>query len=199
MANDKCEILLPIHCRHEGVEVGGSLLYLFYRLPIYLQTNLESQRSQVYFAAWLVLLAGYIERILYWLCDCRKPSNFVRNHSRGFNTRLMTRHGQISPFFQKRGRGAVNMASHKSQTVRLFFANTFEDISNLTDAGKSWKNASLVNVAGSTLSLVDELGAGPQWRSLELRTIHQLVRWWGEYNEFAPFPPSIVTQPRLRR
>ena len=118
MANDKCEILLPIHCRHEGVEVGGSLLYLFYRLPIYLQTNLESQRSQVYFAAWLVLLAGYIERILYWLCDCRKPSNFVRNHSRGFNTRLMTRHGQISPFFQKRGRGAVNMASHKSQTVR---------------------------------------------------------------------------------
>ena len=63
MANDKCEILLPIHCRHEGVEVGGSLLYLFYRLPIYLQTNLESQRSQVYFAAWLVLLACYIERI----------------------------------------------------------------------------------------------------------------------------------------
>ena len=105
MANDKCEILLPIHCRHEGVEVGGSLLYLFYRLPIYLQTNLESQRSQVYFAAWLVLLAGYIERILYWLCDCLKPSNFVRNHSRGFNTRLMTRHGQISPFFQEKGEG----------------------------------------------------------------------------------------------
>ena len=41
--------------------------------------------------------------------------------------------------------------------------------------GKTWKNASLVNVAGSTLSLVDELGARPQWRSLELRTIHQLV------------------------
>ena len=29
------------------------------------------------------------------------------------------------------------------------------------------------------MSLVDELGARPQWRSLELRTIHQLVRWWG--------------------
>ena len=58
---------------------------------------------------------------------------------------------------------------------KVFFANTFEDISNLTDAGKSWKNAWLVNVAGSTLSLVDELGALPQWRSLELRTIHQLV------------------------
>ena len=28
------------------------------------------------------------------------------------------------------------------------------------------------------MSLVDELGARPQWRSLELRTIHQLVRWW---------------------
>ena len=117
MANDKCEILLPIHCRHEGVEVGGSLLYLFYRLPIYLQTNLESQRSQVYFAAWLVLLAGYIERILYWLCDCRKPSNFVWNHSRGFNAGLITRHGQISPFFQEKGReGEV---PYKSSTPEI--------------------------------------------------------------------------------
>ena len=67
MANDKCEILLPIQCRHEGVEVGGSLLYLFYRLPIYLQTNLESQRSQVYFAAWIVFPSGDIEKLQYIL------------------------------------------------------------------------------------------------------------------------------------
>ena len=71
----------------------------------------------------------------------------------------------------------------------------------MTDAGKSWKNASLVNVEGSTLSLDDELGAHQQWRSLEPRTIHQLVRVVGRgvCSGFAPFPPSIVTQPRLRR
>ena len=49
--------------RHEGVELCGSRLYLFYCLPIYLQINLKvkSQRSQVYFAASLVLPSCDIE------------------------------------------------------------------------------------------------------------------------------------------
>ena len=107
--------------RHEGVELCGSRLYLFYCLPIYLQINLEvkSQRPQVYFAAWLVLLSSAILRTdISAPSDFHKPSNFVQNHSRGFNAGLITRHGQISPFFQEKGReGEVPYKSSTPQII----------------------------------------------------------------------------------